>query len=139
MTAPGQGLRASATAEGYRPRSLDALRPYLAQIEAHLLAQARIVFDAKAASGALRFVAGSPRHQQQNSACTNDYKCVRYTPMTSADLIREMQRAGWRLDRVNGSHHVYKHPERSGIVVVPHPKKDLGLGLVKAIRKQAGI
>jgi hypothetical protein len=59
--------------------------------------------------------------------------------MTSADLIREMQRAGWRLDRVNGSHHVYKHPERSGIVVVPHPKKDLGLGLVKAIRKQAGI
>jgi len=59
--------------------------------------------------------------------------------MTSSDLIREMQRAGWRLDRVNGSHHVYKHPERLGIVVVPHPKKDLGLGLVKAIRKQAGI
>lgn len=59
--------------------------------------------------------------------------------MTSADLIREMQRAGWRLNRVNGSHHVYKHPERSGIVVEPHPKKDLGLGLVKAIRKQAGI
>ena len=59
--------------------------------------------------------------------------------MTSSDLIRDMQRAGWRLDRVNGSHHVYKHPERSGIVVVPHPKKDLGLGLVKVIRKQAGI
>ena len=59
--------------------------------------------------------------------------------MTSADLIREMQKAGWRLDLVNGSHHVYKHPERPGIVVVPHPKKDLGLGLVKAIRKQAGI
>ena len=59
--------------------------------------------------------------------------------MASADLIREMQKAGWRLDRVNGSHHVYKHPERPGIVVVPHPKKDLGLGLVKAIQKQAGI
>ena len=25
------------------------------------------------------------------------------------------------------------------VVVVPHPKKDLGLGLVKAIRRQAGI
>ena len=59
--------------------------------------------------------------------------------MTSSDLIRDMLRAGWRLDRVNGSHHVYKHPERPGIVVVPHPKKDLGLGLVKDIRKQAGI
>ena len=59
--------------------------------------------------------------------------------MTSADLIREMQRAGWQLDRVNGSHHIYKHPLRRGIVVVPHPKKDLGLGLVRAIRRQAGI
>lgn len=59
--------------------------------------------------------------------------------MTSADLIRDMQRAGWRLDRVSGSHHIFKHPSRAGIVVVPHPKKDLGQGLVKAIRRQAGI
>ena len=44
-------------AEGYRPRSVDALRPYLAQIEAHILEQAGIVFDAKAAPGALRVVA----------------------------------------------------------------------------------
>ena len=59
--------------------------------------------------------------------------------MNSANLIKEMQRAGWQLDRVNGSHHVFKHPTRPGIVVVPHPKKDLGVGLVKAIRRQAGI
>ncbi len=55
-----------------------------------------------------------------------------------ADLIRELRRAGWRLDRVRGSHHVFKHDVRPGHVVVPHPRKDLGLGLVKAIRKQAG-
>jgi predicted RNA binding protein YcfA (HicA-like mRNA interferase family) len=59
--------------------------------------------------------------------------------MTSADLIREMQSAGWQLNRVNGSHHIFKHPQRPGIVVVPHPKKDLGLGLVNAIRRQAGL
>ena len=59
--------------------------------------------------------------------------------MTSADLIRDMQRAGWKLYRVNGSHHIFKHPNRLGIVVVPHPKKDLGQGLVKAIRRHAGI
>jgi integrase len=52
------GHKPSATAEGYRPRSVDALRPYLAQIEAHILEQAGIVFDAKAAPGALRVVAG---------------------------------------------------------------------------------
>jgi len=59
--------------------------------------------------------------------------------MKSADVIRELERAGWVLDRVRGSHHVFKHPGRQGIVVVPHPKKDLGAGLVKAIRKQAGL
>jgi hypothetical protein len=50
------GHAPSATAEGYRPRSLDALRPYLERIEAHILEQAGIVFDAKAETGALRVV-----------------------------------------------------------------------------------
>jgi predicted RNA binding protein YcfA (HicA-like mRNA interferase family) len=59
--------------------------------------------------------------------------------MKSADLIRELIDAGWVLDRVRGSHHIYKHASRPGIVVVPHPKKDLGTGLVAAIRKQAGL
>jgi predicted RNA binding protein YcfA (HicA-like mRNA interferase family) len=59
--------------------------------------------------------------------------------MTSTGLIREITRAGWVLDRVRGSHHVFTHPSLPGIVVVPHPKKDLGLGLVKAIQQQAGI
>ncbi len=57
----------------------------------------------------------------------------------SADVIREMKAAGWKLDRVRGSHHVFKHSDRPGHVVVPHPKKDLGVGLVAAIRKQAGL
>lgn len=51
------GHQPSATAEGYRPRSVDALRPYLEQIEAHILAQAGVVFNAKAVPGALRVVA----------------------------------------------------------------------------------
>ena len=59
--------------------------------------------------------------------------------MKSADLIRELEKAGWKLDRVRGSHNVFKHPSQPGIVVVPHPKKDLGTGLVAAIRKQAGL
>ncbi len=52
------GHKSSATAEGYRPRSIDALRPFLEQIEAHILSLAGVQFDAKAAPGALRVVAG---------------------------------------------------------------------------------
>ena len=50
------GHKPSATAEGYRPRSIDALRPFLEQIEAHILALAGVQFDAQAAPGALRVV-----------------------------------------------------------------------------------
>lgn len=59
--------------------------------------------------------------------------------MSSTDLIRELRQAGWRLSRVKGSHHVFTHAAHTGIVVVPHPKKDLGPGLVAAIRRQAGL
>ncbi|MEE9433337.1 MAG: type II toxin-antitoxin system HicA family toxin [Sphingorhabdus sp.] len=59
--------------------------------------------------------------------------------MKSAALIRELKKAGWELNRIRGSHHVFKHPQRPGHVVVPHPKKDLGKGLVAAIRKQAAL
>jgi predicted RNA binding protein YcfA (HicA-like mRNA interferase family) len=59
--------------------------------------------------------------------------------MKSSALIKELEAGGWKLDRVRGSHHVFKHPTKPGHITVPHPKKDLGKGLVGAIRKQAGI
>jgi predicted RNA binding protein YcfA (HicA-like mRNA interferase family) len=59
--------------------------------------------------------------------------------MKSADLISELRAAGWELDRVRGSHHIFKCLGRPGHVTIPHPRKDLGKGLVAAIRKQAGI
>ena len=48
------GHRPSATAEGYRPRSIDALRPFLERIEAHILQLAEVQFDAQAEPGKLR-------------------------------------------------------------------------------------
>jgi predicted RNA binding protein YcfA (HicA-like mRNA interferase family) len=59
--------------------------------------------------------------------------------MKSAAIIRELEDAGWVLNRIRGSHHVFRHASRPGVIVVPHPKKDLGIGLVAAIRKQAGL
>ena len=59
--------------------------------------------------------------------------------MKSAELIKILEKDGWILDRIRGSHHVFRHPLKVGSVVVPHPKKDLGVGLVAAIRKQAGV
>jgi predicted RNA binding protein YcfA (HicA-like mRNA interferase family) len=56
----------------------------------------------------------------------------------SAELIRELEQAGWTLDRIRGSHHVFKKPGHRP-VVVPHCRKKLGKGLTAAIRRQAGL
>lgn len=45
--------------------------------------------------------------------------------------------AGFEPVSVKGSHH--KLRRGSQIVIVPHPKKDLPLGTVKAILRQAGL
>lgn len=59
--------------------------------------------------------------------------------MNSRELIRLLEAEGWRLVRVRGSHHQYSHPTKPGSVTVPHPRKDLGKGLVAAILRQAGL
>jgi len=59
--------------------------------------------------------------------------------MTSAELIRQMERHGWVLRGVKGSHHIFTHPQRPGHVTVPHPKKDLGVGLLGKLMKQSGL
>ena len=51
------GHKPSATAEGYRPRSVDGLRPYIAKIEAYILERAGVTYVADVMPGKLRAVA----------------------------------------------------------------------------------
>jgi predicted RNA binding protein YcfA (HicA-like mRNA interferase family) len=60
-------------------------------------------------------------------------------PVKSSELIKLLNRAGWEEVAVRGSHHQFKHPQRPGRVTVPHPKKDLPIGTIAAILKQAGL
>lgn len=59
--------------------------------------------------------------------------------MTSNDLIKILKKDGWYLDRVVGSHHHFKHKSKKGVVTVPHPRKDLLVGTLNSILKQAGL
>ncbi|MBF0294145.1 MAG: type II toxin-antitoxin system HicA family toxin [Magnetococcales bacterium] len=59
--------------------------------------------------------------------------------MNTTDLIKKLQDDGWRLARVSGSHHQFKHPVKSGLVTVSHPQKDIKIGTLQAILKQAGV
>ncbi len=57
----------------------------------------------------------------------------------SKDLIKELEANGWKLKRVRGSHYQFTHPDFGHSITVPHPKKDLGKGLINVIKKQAGL
>lgn len=59
--------------------------------------------------------------------------------MNSIQLIKRLEDDGWYLVRVKGSHHHFKHPEKPGLVTVPHPKKDLPVGTLKSVLKDAGL
>lgn len=54
-------------------------------------------------------------------------------------MIRKLADDGWVHVRTNGSHHHYKHPSKPGTVTVPHPKKDLSIGVLKSVERQSGL
>ena len=56
------------------------------------------------------------------------------------EVIRALERAGFLLHHVTGSHHYFKHPERPALrVTVPVHAQDLKRGTLAAIIKQAGL
>ncbi|MCY4025112.1 MAG: type II toxin-antitoxin system HicA family toxin [Acidobacteria bacterium] len=58
--------------------------------------------------------------------------------MDSAAVIKRLERDGWELKRVSGSHHLFRRPGRPGRVIVPHPRKDVPVGTLRNIWRQAG-
>jgi predicted RNA binding protein YcfA (HicA-like mRNA interferase family) len=58
--------------------------------------------------------------------------------MKSRGIIDKLKADGWVLVHVRGSHHHFKHPTKPGRVTVPHPKRDLPIGTLRNIYRQAG-
>ena len=54
----------------------------------------------------------------------------------SAKLMKLLRKDGFEPVGAKGSHHKLRKGEKT--VILPHPKKDLPLGTVRAIYKQAG-
>ena len=59
--------------------------------------------------------------------------------LTPKDIIRVLEKEGFVLDRIKGSHHIYYHLETKRRAVIPFHKKDLPKGTLLEILKQAGI
>ena len=59
--------------------------------------------------------------------------------MNSREILRKLAEDGWYEVAHEGSHKQLKHASKPGRVTVPHPKKEVPVGTIKSIEKQAGL
>jgi len=58
--------------------------------------------------------------------------------MTGRELVRLLEKDGWVLDRIKGSHHIMIKDNKTLLVPV-HSSKDLGKGLLNKLLKEGGL
>lgn len=59
--------------------------------------------------------------------------------MKPKELIKILKENGWEVKNQKGSHIQLINKERSGKVTIPYHNKDLKVGTLKSIFKQAGL
>ena len=60
--------------------------------------------------------------------------------ISGRDFARLLQRKGWQLKRINGSHHIFMLPGRIERISLPiHGNQSLKTGLLRSLMKIAGI
>jgi predicted RNA binding protein YcfA (HicA-like mRNA interferase family) len=61
-------------------------------------------------------------------------------PITGKDFAKVLERHGWQLLRIHGSHHIYGIPEKTERISVPvHRNTPLKIGLLKHLLKVADL
>ena len=56
------------------------------------------------------------------------------------DIIALIEADGWYVDRIRGSHRIFKHRVKLGTLVVPgHPGDDVPKGTERDILRKAGL
>lgn len=60
--------------------------------------------------------------------------------LSGKEMCKALERNGWTLARINGSHHIYNQPGQAAIITVPvHGNHSLKTGTQRGIMKAAGL
>lgn len=60
--------------------------------------------------------------------------------LSGKEFIKILEKKGWTLNRINGSHFIFSHPDKIEVISVPvHKNEDLKKGLQKKLMTIAGI
>ena len=54
-------------------------------------------------------------------------------------VVRALERAGFKVARVAGSHHIMRHPDGRGMTVPVHPGRDVAKGTLRNILSDIGM
>lgn len=55
------------------------------------------------------------------------------------EVLRKLQKAGFQVDHVTGSHYILRHPDGRRVVVPYHRGRDVKRGVLRSILQQAGL
>jgi len=64
---------------------------------------------------------------------------TRLPTLGGQDIIRALERAGFRIVRQKGSHVRMRHPDGRVVTVPVHPGQDIGRGLLRKILRDAEL
>ena len=54
-------------------------------------------------------------------------------------VVKALERAGFKVARISGSHHIMRHPDGRGTTVPVHPGRDLAKGTLRGILDDIGL
>jgi predicted RNA binding protein YcfA (HicA-like mRNA interferase family) len=56
-----------------------------------------------------------------------------------AQVVRALEKAGFKVARVTGSHHIMRHPDGRGTTVPVHAARDVAKGTLRSILADTSI
>jgi predicted RNA binding protein YcfA (HicA-like mRNA interferase family) len=59
--------------------------------------------------------------------------------VSSREIVQRLKQDDWHEVAHVGSRKQFKHPVKPGRVTMPHPVRDVPIGTLRSIEKQAGI
>ena len=88
----------------------------------------------------MRRCQGSRKAEQGSDTNVRPQDYRRFVPMKISEIIILLQKDGWILKRISGSHRHFTHPEKPGLVTVAgKPSATLKPKTESSILKQAGL
>jgi len=59
--------------------------------------------------------------------------------VSGARIVRALERNGFKVARVSGSHHIMRHPDGRGTTVPVHSNRDVAKGTLRGILSDVGM